>query len=740
MNVLFEEDGAFRAGVVLADNVSSLQVTLPTGRRVKVKATHVLLRFEAPAAAALMSEAEALSEEMAVDFLWEVSPAGEFGFADLAADYFGATSASAVPPVQAAAVLLRLHAAPIYFHRKGRGRFAKAPPEILQAALAGQEKKRLQAEAVLRMAAELVAGKLPEEFKSQLPQLIYAPDRNRPEAKALAQAAQDSGRSEAALLLAAGAVGTTHDYHLGRFLYDCFREGTDFPEVATGNAVALADLPLHDVQAFSIDDAATTEIDDAFSVKRQADGNWCIGIHIAAPGLGFAVDSALGQIARRRLSTVYMPGKKITMLPEAVVEEFTLAAGRIAPAVSLYLAVAPDLRLLSQRTVLSRITIADNLRHHDIEPLFNAATLNAVNAPVTDFAYRDELVLLWEFSQVLAAGRGEQNKPDSNRKDYNFAVDWDAQGVDGPGVVSISERPRGSPLDTLVAELMIFANATWGAALRDAGIPALYRVQTGGKVRMSTVAAPHEGLGVDCYAWSSSPLRRFADLLNQWQLIAWLKNELPPFGKNDEHGKNAAPQSTELFAALRDFELTYAAYADFQRQMERYWCLRYLLQTGATTLDAVVIKESLVRAVAMPLVLRVASLPDLALAPRGALVRLQVEAIDLLTAEMRLRFVEVLANAAGDGRALEETDAAADGAEVAEVDDAVNRAATGNTADLTEAEETMTVSSTAADEVLAEAELHQALVVDADYAAGEASAGQGRVVDHAIKRHGHKAD
>jgi hypothetical protein len=127
----------------------------------------------------------------------------------------------------------------------------------------------------------------------------------------------------------------------------------------------------------------------------------------------------------------------------------------------------------------------------------------------------------------------------------------------------------------------------------------------------------------------------------------------------------------------------------------------------------------------------VASLPDLALAPRGALVRLQVEAIDLLTAEMRLRFVEVLANAAGDGGALEDADAAA---EVAD------RADAGNAADLTEAGETMAVSSTAADEVLAEAELHQALVVDADNAAGEASAGQGRAVDHAIKRHGHKAD
>jgi exoribonuclease-2 len=635
MNVLFEEDGAFRAGAVLADNVSSLQVALPTGRRVKVKAAHVLLRFETPTAATLLAEAEALAQAIEVDFLWEVSPAAEFGFAELAAEYFGQSPS----PAQAAAVLLRLHSAPMYFHRKGRGRYFKAPPEILQAALAGMEKKRLQAEAVTRMAAELVAGRLPEEFKAQLPQLLYAADRNRPEAKALAEAVAQSGKSEAQLLLAAGAVASAHDYHLGRFLYECFREGTGFApytlaESAESTLPAADELPLVSVRAFSIDDAATTEIDDAFSVTPRAEGGWHIGVHIAAPGLGFAADSDLGQIARRRLSTVYMPGQKITMLPEAVVDQFTLAAGRTAPAISLYLDVAADLRLLSHRTQLDRITIADNLRHHDIEPLFNATTLTE---PLADFPYRDELTVLWELSQVLAAGRGQQDKADGGgRKDYNFVVDWDAnvgKNVDGPGRVSITERPRGSPLDTLVAELMIFANATWGAVLRDAGIPALYRVQTGGKVRMSTVAAAHEGLGVDCYAWSSSPLRRYADLVNQWQLIAWLRNEPPSF----------APQSTELFAALRDFELTYAAYAEFQRHMERYWCLRYLLQTGETTLEAVVIKESLVRVMDLPLVLRVASLPDPTLAPRGARVRVAVEGVDLLAAEIRVRFVEMLA-------------------------------------------------------------------------------------------------
>jgi exoribonuclease-2 len=515
MNVLFEEDGAFRAGSVLADNVSSLQVELASGKRSKVKAANVLLRFAAPGPGELIDRAEAEAEGMDVDFLWEACGEAEFGFEDLAADYHGAKPDA----VQAAAVLLRLHSAPIYFHRKGRGRFRKAPPDILQAALAGLEKKRQQAAAIERMVGELKAGHLPAEFAPILPQLIYKPDRNRGETKALEAACGETGKSAARLLFDCGALPSTHDYHLGRFLFEFFPEGkggTGFGPFAA--PVEPADLPLAAVQAFSVDDAHTTEIDDAFSVTPKPEGGWQVGIHIAAPGLGFGPDSDLGRITRERLSTVYMPGRKITMLPEDVVEHFTLAAGQTVPAVSLYLDVASDLRLLGHETRMERVPIVANLRHHDIEPVFNAATLAD---GLGEFPYRDELKLLWEFAQVLEAGRGKPSDT-GNRKDYNFIVDWEADsGIaaePGKGFVTIAERERGSPLDTLVAELMIVANATWGAMLRDAGIPALYRVQTAGKVRMSTVAAAHEGLGVECYAWSSSPLRRYCDLLNQWQL------------------------------------------------------------------------------------------------------------------------------------------------------------------------------------------------------------------------------
>jgi exoribonuclease-2 len=267
--------------------------------------------------------------------------------------------------------------------------------------------------------------------------------------------------------------------------------------------------------------------------------------------------------------------------------------------------------------------------------VFNAATLAQ---GLGEFPWRDELKLLWEFAQVLEAGRGKPSD-NGNRKDYNFIVDWTADsGIaaePGKGRVSIDERARGSPLDTLVAELMIMANATWGAMLRDAGIPALYRVQTAGKVRMSTVAAAHEGLGVDCYAWSSSPLRRYCDLLNQWQLLALLREEAPCF----------PPKSADLLAAMRDFELSYAAYAEFQRGMERYWCLRWLLQQGAETVVGRVLRESLLRLEAIPLVVRVPSLPE---TPRGAAVRLSIEGIDLLEAEIRLRYLEPAAELAAN--------------------------------------------------------------------------------------------
>jgi exoribonuclease-2 len=199
--------------------------------------------------------------------------------------------------------------------------------------------------------------------------------------------------------------------------------------------------------------------------------------------------------------------------------------------------------------------------------------------------------------------------------------------------VTISERKRGSPLDKLVAELMIVANSTWGGLLAEKGVAAIYRAQTAGKVRMTTSPLPHDGLGVAQYAWSSSPLRRYVDLVNQWQLISLLSDLTPHFGGK---GKNS---SDALFAAMRDFDLTYSAYAEFQRGMERYWCLRWLQQEGIQKIDATMRRETLVKLDHLPMLLRVPSLPEL---PPGQRIRLIVEGMDELTLDLNCRYQETL--------------------------------------------------------------------------------------------------
>ena len=615
MHVLFEEEGVFKTATVLTDNDASLQVEMTSGKRAKIKSGQVLLRFREPAPAELLSSSGALAAGMETEFLWECAGDAEFLFSDFANDYFGHTATA----VEAAALLQALHSAPVYFHRKGKGRYRKAPADILAAALAGLEKKRQQALAIERMVAELKAFSLPAEFLPLLRQLLHAPDRNRIETKALEAACAETGLSALHLLEKCGAIPSAHDFHFQRFLREFFPEGTGFPGIEC--PVPDTGLPRADVRAFSIDDAATTEIDDAFSLQALPGLGWQVGIHIAVPGLGITPDSPLGAIARARLSTVYMPGNKITMLPEAVVDRYTLAAGRDCPALSLYLTVTPGFEITSHESRLEMVPIVANLRHHDIEPLFNEETL-ASGLP--EFPFHAELETLWQLANACEGRRGKASAVQTD-KDYNFSIDGDL-GAAEQCRVKISARRRGSPLDKLVAELMIVANSTWGGLLAEKGVPAIYRAQTAGKVRMTTSPLPHDGLGVPQYAWSSSPLRRYVDLLNQWQLIACLRGENPHF----------TAKSDALFAAMRDFDLTYNAYAEFQRGMERYWCLRWLCQENVSQIEATVRRETLVKFDPLPLFERVPSLPELA---AGQRVRLSIEAIDFLTLNLSCRYV-----------------------------------------------------------------------------------------------------
>ncbi|MEK9802272.1 MAG: ribonuclease catalytic domain-containing protein [Curvibacter sp.] len=643
MYALFDEAGKFLAGRILSEAEASLQVELETGKRVKVKSANLLLKFEKPAPAELLAAAQSLGASIELDLAWEFAPEDDFAFADLAAVYFED------PPslTQQTAALLRLHEAPHYFRRAGKGRYKKAPAEIIQQALAAIEKKRLIQLQIAEWAQELGRGACPPPIREQLYKILFKPDKNAPEYKAVVEAARATHLAPLDLLQQAGAIDSPYQFHWRRFLFENFPKGYGFP--ALDAPEIRDDLPTAAVQAYSIDDSATTEIDDALSVQGLGTGTVTVGIHIAAPGLAVQRGDPIDHVSRNRLSTVYMPGYKLTMLPDEVVQRYTLQEGRACPAVSLYVAFREDtLELLGHETKLERVPIAHNLRHDQIDQVVTAAWLEDAAyahatpdpAPLTPML-RTELAFLFRLARHLKAQREVvRGKPETfTRPDYTFKlVGNEGAEPQGHEQVAIGTRSRGAPLDLIVAEAMILANSSWGQWLAELGVPAIYRSQAslapGVKVRMGTKALPHAGIGVKSYAWSTSPLRRYTDLVNQWQIIACAR-----------HGRTAAlaapfrPKDAELFAIISGFDAAYSAYNGYQATIERYWTLKYIEQQGLTELEATVFKDNLARADTLPLVLPVLGAQGL---PRGARVRVKLGAIDEVALDVAGTVIERL--------------------------------------------------------------------------------------------------
>jgi exoribonuclease-2 len=652
---LFDDAGKFHAGRVMSEADSSIQVELDSGKRVKVKAAHVMLRFDRPLPAELVAQAQALGPEIDLDLAWEFAPEGDFGFADLARDYFDASAG----PVQQAAALFRLFDAPHYFRRMAKGVFRKAPEETVKAALLGIERKKQLALQIETWAGELARGQCPEPVREQLFRILFRPDKNAAEYKAVVEATKLTHRSPLDLLKAAGAITSPYQFHWRRFLFETFPKGTAFPAL---EAPPIKDeLPLASVAAFSIDDSQTTEIDDALSVRGLGSGVVTFGVHIAAPGLAILPDGPVDKVARDRLSTVYMPGWKLTMLPDEVVERYTLSEGRDCPAVSLYARYdEATLALLGTETILERVPIAANLRHDKLDAVITESSLAGESA--ADYPFAPELAFAFRLARHLKAQREViRGKPENfTRPDYNFRLvrpegaDASAEPV-GNETVVITERKRGAPLDLIVSEAMILANSTWGGWLAECGVPGIYRSQAslapGVKVRMGTKPAPHAGMGVAQYTWATSPLRRYVDLANQWQIIACAR-----------HGRTAAlvapfkPKDATLFSIISGFDTAYAAYGGFQTGIERFWTLRWLEQNGVRELDAAVLKEGLVRADTLPLVFKALGCENL---PRGTRVRVQIDGIDLLTLDLHaklLQKIEAPATAAADAEAAASLD------------------------------------------------------------------------------------
>ena len=616
MNIFYEESGQFKVAAIVQKNDATYQVDTQHGKRTKVKANNVFAEFDGDMEA-FLENAQAQAADIDTDLLWEVCGEEEFSAEAIAEEYYG----HAPTKTELAATLIALYAAPMYFYKKAKGVFKAAPEETLKQALAAIERKKQQDAQIDAWAEALKRGEMPSEIAADLKTILHAPDKQSLTYKAFTKAADALKTSAYELAKKTGGITSIPQYLQDGFEIKYFPKGTGFPDLPLPE---MPDLPKADVTAFSIDDESTTEVDDALSLTDLGNGTKRVGIHIAAPSLAIKPGDKMEKNIMERLSTVYFPGGKITMLPENWIAAFSLDAGAYRPAVSIYFDVDSEFNVGEPTCKIEAVNIAENLRIQTIEPHFNAET-GLDEAGEMMFAHHQDLIWFHQFAVALQKARGKY-EPD-RAPQYDYSIELDEEGK-----VSVVRRERGSPIDMLVSEMMILANSTWAQMLHDNDLPGLFRVQPAGKVRMSTKSEPHIGMGVQHYGWFTSPLRRAADYINQKQLLSLIDDTAEPLFRQSD---------AELFAALRDFDTAYAAYADFQRQMEAYWSLVYLQQQGTSELTATILKEDLVRIEGLPLVTRATGIPFDAL-PKSQ-VLLKITELDPEKQFIALNYVKAVA-------------------------------------------------------------------------------------------------
>jgi len=649
MHVVFEESGTFKTAEILSESDTSLQVSLDSGRRIKIKANQVALRFQAPAPADLWESAQRVAESLDIDFLHACAPTDEFQADSFAKEVFGEKFGA----VERFGLMLALHAAPMYFYRKGRQTYRAAPAETLAAAKATMAKREEMARQQAALVEAIVSGEgLPESIASQALDLLVAPDRQSMNFKALEQAAHRLQVSVESLLMGRGALPSAYGLHRARFIQECFGgeprmdiDSAVLERLESQRAALVEQLPQASAHAYSIDDASTTEVDDAFSLTPLEEGSVRVGVHIAAPGLLIEFGDEIAAGARERASTAYFPGEKFTMLAPAVVGLVSLDAGRWNPAVSLYIDFDSQGHRIAHYSKVERVWVDANIRHGDWEALLEPGASGDASAIPWQ-----GLHTLARLAQALRADREQvRGRPEpKNRVDFQFDVEWDQGRLDskrwGWGRPMLSQRRRGSALDVLVSEFMILTNVTWGETLALGQRPGMYRCQSMGRVRMQTQPGPHQGLGVSSYAWSTSPIRRYADLVNQWQLLGILGHGRSPFRMGD----------AQLFADLAHFDGRYDRYAEFQSRMERYWSLRWLgLESGLSEeswdalsaakplreMGSLTRHDGVVRLARVPTTVRI---PEWASLAAGSQVELDLLRFDALSLEIEARPVRVV--------------------------------------------------------------------------------------------------
>ena len=506
---VFEKEGVVRHARI--HSVTEKNIVLTTGE--KVPRNRLWLSFTTPSLEALPSALEARRRHFSIDDIWQAAENREHSLTELTRRLTGNTDDA----LSQWAVIEQVVEHPAYFDRIG-GRLQPVPPDLLEKRRLAQTVRRQQEQREREWAIKLRAGELLRLSPERVGALLCEPNKSDPLYRALKKYLGGDGVLFARYFIKTGLLDDARAYWRLRFEHDWP------PPISTAPPPPLDDkFPDAKVTAFALDEAGTTEVDDAFSVT-EAEGVHRIGVHIAAPGLIRADD--IDEFARRRQTSVYFPDAKHCMLPDDVIDRYSLSENRAAPAVSIYFRYNSETGEWStEETVVENIRLATRLTPSQAEQ---------EEAPA---AICSALAILKRF----CAQKLPSEKPSLAGREFKISAHPPS-----------STRRTRTETTALIETLMRLVNLTWGRFISSSNVGGLYRVD--GMTRTKAPDIP--------YMWLSSPLRRYVDLNNQRLLLSLLGHVPLP-----------QPNWRELG---RQYESQRALAREYQRILERHWALEAL--------------------------------------------------------------------------------------------------------------------------------------------------------------------
>lgn len=344
-------------------------------------------------------------------------------------------------------------------------------------------------------------------------------------------------------------------------------------------------LDLTSLPAITIDDPWTSEVDDGLTLERLPDG-YRVGIHIADASTFLDPGSELDEEALERGTTIYLPERKIRMVPDILGDELcSLIEGQDRLAFSFLVEFDELLQMRSHRFADTKIRVAQRLNYQEADALLEARLPG-------------DLLQLYEIALALRSRRQANGAVTLPFPRVNIRVETDGEEPQ----IAITRDQSEAPAQVLVSEMMILANGLSGGYFAEHSIPALFRSQPEpekpipadvdtapenlhklrrlmkkGEVGMSP--ARHSGLGMDAYSQSTSPIRRYVDLIAHRQLKAHLRTGEPFYS------------AEQLEPMMQRLERTTHQAEQLERERKQYWTLRYLEQKRWAEMDAVVLSN-----------------------------------------------------------------------------------------------------------------------------------------------------